>query len=298
MDSRSNYEKERERYAAETEALLNSRIKAMQQRLYSAVSEVVASLAIDEAGKLVFSVRNITAAGQVDVVMKAFQEKENLPLLRWLFRRLINLLGINRLYFKASGHPVEKAEDKVRELMLRRYGYDAKSGRIVRGGYLSSLASSDAVGLRILRRINDAIAARQSLSVFRKIFRADFVNQSGLGMLERHYRTFTNDLFAEFDRGVQAEYSEELGLGFAIYAPNSVMSETRLFCERRVGNIYEAAEIEQWNSQEWKGKIPGKPVQLQCGGYNCRHHLHYIDQADATRLLSRRGRELNQYNSI
>jgi len=298
MASRSELERMREVYAAETEALANSRLQGMQQRLYSALGELLAGLIVDEAGKLVFSIRNITAANRVEVVMQSFQEKENKPFLKWLFSRLLGLFGLNNRYFQAAGKDVTSVEARVRELMLRRYGYDVKADRIVRGGYLSSLASSDALALNVLRRINDAIAARQSLKDFRLMFRADFLNPAGLGMVERHYRTFTNDLFAEFDRGVQSEYSEQLGLGFAIYAPNNVISETRPFCERRVGNIYDAAEIESWNGQDWKGKIRGKPVQLQCGGYNCRHHLHYVDENDARRLLDRRGRELNQYNSI
>lgn len=296
--ARTDLERERERQAAEAEEQMNARLRSMQQRLYAALSEVVAGLAIDEGGRLLFTMRNITAADKVEVVMSTFQRRENVPFLRWLFQRLLRLFGLNSRYMQEAGYQPQSVEDNVRALMMRRYGYDVKTDRIIRGGYLSTLASSDNLTLQVLRRINDALAARQSLAEFRRVFRADFFNPQGLGMVERHYRTFTNDLFAEFDRGVQAEYSEQLGLGFAIYAPNSVMSRTREFCERRVGNIYDEEEIQKWNGQEWKGKIPGKPVQLQCGGYNCRHHLHYLSEEDARRIAQRRGREINNYNPI
>lgn len=296
--ARTDLERERERLAAEAEEQMNARLRSMQQRLYAALSEVVAGLAIDEGGRLLFTMRNITAADKVEVVMSTFQRRENVPFLRWLFQRLLRLFGLNSRYMQEAGYQPQSVEDNVRALMMRRYGYDVKTDRIIRGGYLSTLASSDNLTLQVLRRINDALAARQSLAEFRRVFRADFFNPQGLGMVERHYRTFTNDLFAEFDRGVQAEYSEQLGLGFAIYAPNSVMSRTREFCERRVGNIYDEEEIQKWNGQEWKGKIPGKPVQLQCGGYNCRHHLHYLSEEDARRIAQRRGREINNYNPI
>lgn len=296
--ARTDLERERERLAAEAEEQMNAHLRSMQQRLYAALSEVVAGLAIDEGGRLLFTMRNITAADKVEVVMSTFQRRENVPFLRWLFQRLLRLFGLNSRYMQEAGYQPQSVEDSVRALMMRRYGYDVKTDRIIRGGYLSTLASSDNLTLQVLRRINDALAARQSLAEFRRVFRADFFNPQGLGMVERHYRTFTNDLFAEFDRGVQAEYSEQLGLGFAIYAPNSVMSRTREFCERRVGNIYDEEEIQKWNGQEWKGKIPGKPVQLQCGGYNCRHHLHYLSEEDARRIAQRRGREINNYNPI
>lgn len=296
--TRTDLERERERLAAEAEEQMNARLRSMQQRLYTALSEVVAGLAIDEGGRLLFTMRNITAADKVEVVMSTFQRRENVPFLRWLFQRLLRLFGLNSRYMQEAGYQPQSVEDNIRALMMRRYGYDVKTDRIIRGGYLSTLASSDNLTLQVLRRINDALAARQSLAEFRRVFRADFFNPQGLGMVERHYRTFTNDLFAEFDRGVQAEYSEQLGLGFAIYAPNSVMSRTREFCERRVGNIYDEEEIQKWNGQEWKGKIPGKPVQLQCGGYNCRHHLHYLSKEDARRIAQRRGREINNYNPI
>lgn len=298
MPTRTEYSRQREQLASELEGQMNGRLRGMQRRLYSALADALAGLATDAGGRLLFNMSNITAADRVEAVMTAFQQRENLPFLQWLFRGLLRLLGLNRAYFDASGHNAGNVEESVRLLMLRRYGYDARRDRIIRGGYLSSLAGTEQMALQVLRRVNDALAARQSLAAFRQSFRADFLNPQGLGMLERHYRTFTNDLFAEFDRGVQAQYSEQLGLGFAIYAPNSVMKATRQFCERRVGNIYDEAEIEKWNSQQWAGKIPGKPVQLQCGGYNCRHHLHYIGQDDAMRLLKARGRELNNYNPI
>lgn len=296
--ARSDKEREREQYAAETERLMFGRLRGMQRRLYSALQDVVAGLAIDEGGRLLFNMRNITAANRVEVVMTAFQERENVPFLRWLFRRLLRLFGLNTEYMGQAGYGPESVEDRVRRLMLRRYGYDVARDRIVRGGYLSSLASSDALALQVLRKINDALAARQSLKEFRNAFRSVFINPRGLGMVERHYRTFTNDLFAEFDRGVQAEYSEQLGLGYAIYAPNSIIRTSRDFCERRVGNIYDEGEIEKWNAQQWAGKIPGKPVRLQCGGYNCRHHLHYVSEEDARRIANARSRDINQYNPI
>lgn len=298
MPARSDLERERERQAARFEEMLARKVRSMQHRLYLALFEIVSDLSKDEDGRLLRTMNNINKAQRVETVMGAFQAKESVPFLGWIFRRLLAMLGVNKRYFQAAGYGPESVEDNVRAMMMRQYGYDVRTKRIIKGGYLSGLASTDQVAAQVLRRVNDALAARQALKDFRKAFRADFVNPQGLGMLERHYRTFTNDLFAEFDRGVQKEYSQQLGLGFAIYAPNSVMKDTREFCERRTGNIYDEEEIAKWNDQNWKGKIPGKPVELQCGGYNCRHHLHYVSEEDAKRIASRRGREINQYNSL
>lgn len=296
--ARNDLAREREQAAASLERQMNGRLRGMQQRLYSSLLDIVTSLAADENNRLLFTLDNINRAGRIEQLFRQFQEKENLPFLRWLFRGLLRLFGLNTRYFQAGNYGPESVEDRVRRLMMRRYGYDVARDRIIRGGYLSSLAGTEQMTTQVLRQVNDALAARQPLADFRRTFQAAFLNPAGLGMLERHYRTFTNDLFAEFDRGVQKEYSEQLGLGYAIYAPNSIIKTSRDFCERRVGNIYDEAEIAGWDSQRWAGKIPGKPVELQCGGYNCRHHLHYISEEDARRLADRRGREINQYNPI
>jgi hypothetical protein len=129
---------------------------------------------------------------------------------------------------------------------------------------------------------------------FKTNFRTFFVNPAGLGVIESQFNRFAQDIFQDFDRETQRTYADELNLNYAIYSGTEIKT-TRDFCEARINNIYSRKEIAKWNSKDWKGKRKGVPVEVQCGGYNCRHHFSFISDELAKRLAENRG-GLNQYN--
>lgn len=296
MVKRSDIQKKRIKAADELDSEMRRRIKVIQDRIYTRVLELSAGFVATEDGNLSFSLKNINRSSLIEVRVLSIQRKETLRLLKWLFKGLQRIFRLNTSYFKSSGKEVESIEERVRRLLMARYGYDVRKNKLIKGRVLTRLTTNENLALSISRQVNNALAARISLQEFRKQLQRSFINPNGLGMVERHFRTFTNDIFAEFDRTVQREYASTLGLQFAIYSPSSIIKTSRDFCERRVGNIYDLATINSWDSQQWKGKKQGVPTVVAAGGHNCRHHFHFIDEKDAELMLKRRGRILNQLN--
>lgn len=213
-----------------------------------------------------------------------------------MFRRLLDLFGFNKGYFRSFEEKNETAEQRALRLLLLQYGYDINKDQIIESGYLSGIANSDIVALQVSRFLNQSLAARMPVAQFRKNFRQLFLGTGKVGLVEQHFNRFTRDIFVQFDRSVQLQMARELGLEHFIYA-GTVMKNTRDFCEQRVNKVYTINEANKWQNEQWQGKIPSVDFYIQCGGYNCRHHLNFISEELADRVGKKRG-GINSYNAI
>lgn len=56
-----------------------------------------------------------------------------------------------------------------------------------------------------------------------------------------------------------------------------LIDESRDFCQERDGHEFTFDQGKEWDNLWWKGKIEGVPFFIQIGGYNCRHHLQWLE---------------------
>lgn len=294
--NRNDYAREREKFARTAQNRLFVKVRSMQQRLYSVYQEIINALDIDSDKRIVKSVPNYTKGRRIQSVTNSFNDTENKAFLGWTFRRLLDLFDLNIKYFgRVRGANPESSRDRVRRLIMHRYGYDVARDRIIRNGYLSGLASSDIIALQVSRLIDNAISNRVPLNQFRKAFKDVFINPTGLGITEAHYYRFTHDLFMEFDREAGIDIAKETGVRHAIYA-GTRKDNTRPFCLERINRVYTIEEIESWNKLDWQGKKHGVDVKIALGGFNCRHILNWIDENTANEIVKRRGQSINSFN--
>lgn len=292
--SRSKYQRERERLSRELEEKLQRKISGIQARVYRKVLQGFTSLTNDQSGNLLFNIRNIQNANRIALMVETEMQKEGRTLLKWVVRNLLKLFRLNTRYFASLDPKSEQREQQLLFRVMLRYGYNTKTKQVTSSGVLSALSQSQAISSRVSESINQGLAAKMTMSTFKNNFRQAFVNPQGLGMVQSQFNRFAQDLFQDFDRETQKQYADDLKLNFAIYSGTEIKT-TRDFCEKRVNNIYTRDEINSWNNQNWAGKRQNVPVEVQCGGYNCRHHLSYISDELAQRLASRRG-GINNYN--
>jgi len=292
--SRSKYQKERERLSRNMEERLLKKIRGIQKRVYGNTLNRLSVLRTDQDGNLTFNVRNIRTVNRIAVAIESEMQKEGREVLKWLVRSLLRLFRVNVKYFASIDPRSEQREQQLLFRVMLRYGYNTKTRQILNTGVLSALSQSQAISSRVSEQINQSIAAKTPLSVFKDRFRTFFVNPAGLGVIESQFNRFAQDIFQDFDRETQKQYADDLKLNYAIYSGTEIKT-TRDFCEDRVNNIYTRDEINKWNRLEWKGKRKGVAVEVQCGGYNCRHHLSYISDELAQRIAKRRG-GINNYN--
>jgi hypothetical protein len=56
-----------------------------------------------------------------------------------------------------------------------------------------------------------------------------------------------------------------------------IIEESRDFCVERAGHEFWFDDGLSWNEMDWRGKIPGVDFFVQVGGYNCLHHIEWIE---------------------
>lgn len=298
MPSRSEIERERDRYARASDNLFIHHLNELEGPLWIIIGSLLDSLSTNNQGRLLFNIRNISTANQVGVAVQSFNVSRGFSVLGWVFNRLNRLFRLNRQYFNTMPElQPETVEDRVRRLILTRYGFNPDTNTINQNGYLAANLRQGGQSQAITQRINQAIAARMPLNQFKKQFRQDF-NKAGSPLsLKFHYNRFARDLFQEFDRTTQLEYANELGLNHAIYS-GTIKNNTRCFCKRRTNRLYSDEFMSKWNGQQWQGKKPGVDVRIALGGYNCRHVLSWVTEETAEILSMRRKMKKNTYNKV
>ena len=296
MPSRSEIERQRDRYARESDRIAGRRYNRMRGPLWSLISGFLDGLSIDTQGRIRFSVGNISTANRIGIAVQTFNSREGVGFLQWIFGRLSRLLGLNKEYFGTMPdvNP-ESVEDRVRRLTMLRYGFNPDTGAINPEGYLAANIRQSAHAQAVAQRINQAIASRMSLNKFKTEFRREFQRAGSPLSVKYHYDRFARDIFQEFDRTTQLVYAEELGLAHAIYS-GTIKNNTRCFCERRTNRIYEEQFMIRWNGQNWQGKKPGVDVRIALGGFNCRHILSWVTEGTAKALEAKRDQKINSYN--
>lgn len=261
-------------------------IKRLQRSILAVALGSLTSYVTD-SGRLSFRVSNINRANRVALRINARAKRGRSGLLSFILDALGKLFDANRDYYRETGNPTQSAEDEARRRVLLLYGYDLDKGEVVSGGYLDQVLDAGQVGSQVSNVINQALASRSTLRELRTRLRAALSPATRQGLVEAQYTRLTRDLFAEYDRAVKFAYKERLGLKYAIYA-GTEMDETRDFCAARYNLVFSEAEIASWNAEEWQGKKPG-PVEIVCGGYNCRHSLNWITDELAETLIDRQG---------
>lgn len=292
---------QRERFSERSQKDLLQRTKALQGALYSALTEnLLDRLETDSDGRLKLTVANQRRVAASNRLWASYR-RATATVGKWLVGTLSKLFGLNTAYFNEVATVTGAREERAARLLFLNLGYDLDTKEVVADSWLDSLLAQNDVKRRVMTRINTALQSRMKLSDFRRQFRDDLLDtKTGLGLVTKDMDFHAGNIFQAFDRSAQNVYRQELGLKYAIYSgtikkPTKDSSGTRDFCWRRVGNLYDADEIESWNAEQWAGKIPGADVWQAAGGYRCRHHFSVISEELAKKLIED-GKELNRLN--
>lgn len=267
----------------------------IQSAMWPHLDAIIGGMAVDNVGRMTFTLSNLQRAQRVGLRLSAvWKTTLSSVVMDYLIGSFRKLLGLNTDYVKAvTPNVTQTAEDRVLRRLLALYGY--ADGQVIPGTLFDALNPDKGLALEVSRKVQAAIAAKLPLEKFRAQMRKDFLHPTS-GFMARYYRRWTNDLFMQFDRGVQMAYADEARLTHAVYA-GTMKDTTRDFCESRLNRVYSRKEIASWNAKDWNGKHKDIPVELACGGYNCRHTLNYISEPMAEVIAATRG-GINTYAEI
>lgn len=283
------------------EQLINDRIKGAvkaqkvtqaqaaywQRILYGSITDWVIENIETGDGKIKQTSRNYGRIKGLYMLFNSFSEASQSSLLASILSGAFGMLGLNRDYFGSISPKAESVEDEARRLVMLRFGYNTTTKALVDGGYLSGLFDNRDIAKRVGAVMNKAISSGMGLTDFQKQFKAVFVGKDGQGMLERHWKTNTFDLFQRIDRTAGLIYADKLGFNDAIFS-GTLEEDSRPFCIKRVNRVYTREEIKAWAKLEFAGKPKiGYDPFTDCGGHNCRHHLSWISKEIADYLRSK-----------
>ena len=230
---------------------------------------------------------NLRAVNRLERIAREVSELEGAELATWYVQRLQRLGTFTAGYYSTLNivEPIrlQRAYQRAASSLLFRIGYDGE--KFVRGGFLYDLTQANEPLRRIKAGAFRAIGNEQSFRDFmrsRKLFingRTD-VRQ---GLYENYFRTAAYDSFQQFDRQINVNLADELGLDWAEYSGTTV-ERTREFCDAKVGKAFHRSEIEAWSNQNWAGKNEPYDPFIDLGGYNCMHVLRWITAERAAEL--------------
>ena len=259
-------------------------VRDLQNAGYTAVIDWTIGAIDTDGGKIKYTASNLSKVQGLYRVFAAFQAKFKGTMLGSVLDWTGQIIGLNNDYFESFAAPAETVAETARRLTLQRWGYNTGANSIIPGGYFESLFSNQQAAQKIAQLVNQAIIQKMPLKDFQKTFKQVFVGKPGEGMLERYWSTNSFDLFQRIDRTANLVYADKLGLNHAIYS-GTLEEDSRPFCVTRVNKVFSRPEISKWSDLNFQGKPKiGYDPFVDCGGFNCRHHLSWISDGVAFHL--------------
>ena len=259
-------------------------VRDLQNAGYSAVIDWTIGAIDTDGGRIKYTASNLSKVQGLYRVFAAFQAKFKGTMLGSVLDWTGEIIGLNNDYFESFAAPAETVAETARRLTLQRWGYNTGANSIIPGGYFESLFSNQQAAQKIAQLVNQAIIQKMPLKDFQKTFKQVFVGKPGEGMLERYWSTNSFDLFQRIDRTANLVYADKLGLNHAIYS-GTLEEDSRPFCVTRVNKVFSRPEISKWSDLNFQGKPKiGYDPFVDCGGFNCRHHLSWISDGVAFHL--------------
>jgi hypothetical protein len=264
-----------------------STVRGLQGSAYTAILEWISGTIQTDGGAIKYTAANLSKVQGLYRLLAGLQRKFQGTMLGDVLDWTGKIVGLNQTYFESFAAPAETVEETARRLTLQRWGYNTLTKELIPGGYFESLFSNQEIGRKVATLVNQAITQKMPLSDFQKLFKSVFVGKPGQGMLEKHWKTNSFDLFQRIDRSANLVYSVKLGLDWAIYS-GTLEEDSRPKCIKSVNKVFSRAEIDGWRNEEFQGKPKiGYDPFTDCAGFNCRHHWSWISEGLAQKLRSK-----------
>ena len=250
-------------------------VRTLQRIAYDAILDWFDdTIQQDDAGKIKFSAGNLSKVQGVFGVIKKFGQSFRAKVLGEILNETQSIVEANAGYFE-NFMDVPDIREAARLETLLRWGYNARTGEILAGGYLENIFQSAEVGQRVASLVNDAISRKVGLKEFRGIFRGVFIGKPGAGMIESRFNQVTYDLYQRFDRTANLIYANRLKLDNAVYS-GTLIDTSRHQCVKTVGKVLSREQIVKWGNESFTGKPLIYDPFVDCAGIRCRHHWSWV----------------------
>lgn len=261
---------------------LESLVKEYQAKLLSSVDGVIDELVTDADDRLVNNTANTSAIGRLDRALDRSDAAAKEAVINKLVSGFADVVSFNGAYFQGiEPEDIKPVSMSVLGEVKNWLGITKNNG-LRKNGYLDTLVRSSVLKNEIKQRTVSAVISGQGWQETKRNL-SEFIqgNKDRLGAMQRYYRNFTYDVFAQVDRKAGEDFGNKLGYQFAIYA-GGLIETSRKFCREHNGNVYHISEIEKFKPRE--AIPPNYDPVADLGGYGCRHSLNWIPDSLAVRL--------------
>lgn len=250
--------------------------KASSALTKTLLKEFLQKLTIEQ-GKVIaqFNRRTLTLFNQA---FKKYQEDTKAKLTNSIVGDIDEILDQNDNFYKktAPGYDIDKSD--MKRLLNRRLGI-ANDGTLVRQGYMNGLLDDSGIRSEIQKFVFREMFKASGFESFKEGLKNFIEGEPGkFGMFQRHYRTFSYDVYAQLNSFTSGQYANKLGMYHFIY--NGGLIETsRKFCIERNAKVFSTEEAEEWKKDDDLEAIESRDRYnwlIDRGGYNCRHSIDFI----------------------
>lgn len=284
----------------EADKLLNDRqrqrLKALndvEKALFASVWEQMMRELSEDGGRITSKKGFVSLAKAIDKVFDSIEAEHLGGLVTGTAADMKEVLEASTEQFRplARGKDVASIRDSVQATMRKRLGIDDE-WKPIRKGYLDDLVSNRAARDEVKKLVAKGVAGGIPMRKMEKALKVQIQGtKNTAGVLEKNIGGFVLDAYQVADRVASNEFAKRLGLRYFIYS-GGLIETSRPFCRKRNNKVFTTEEAERdWpkdstlprtKAEKEAGGPPADYSPLEdCGRWNCRHRIMYIDEQAA-----------------
>lgn len=284
----------------EADKLLNTqqreRLKALsdvEKVLFAKVWEQMQRELSEDGGRITSKKGFVSLAKAIDKVFDSIEAEHLGGLVTGTAADMKEVLEASTEQFRplARGKDVASIRDSVQATMRKRLGID-EEWKPIRKGYLDDLVRNRAARDEVKKLVAKGVSGGIPMRKLEKALRLKVQGtKNTAGVLEKSIGGFVLDAYQVADRVTAREFATRLGLRYFIYS-GGLIETSRPFCRKRNNKVFTTEEAERdWpkdstlprtKAEKEAGGPPDDYSPLEdCGRWNCRHRIMYIDEQAA-----------------
>lgn len=201
-----------------------------------------------------------------------------------------SLTDLNQMYFSTlmDSNRLDEIHNKTKILVDKQLGIDI-NGKLKQGGFTDKILGNQQSQKNFIKEVNKILVGNPDINLMQNKLKEFIIgSKNNTGILESHYRNFSQDILTGIDRSNSLVYANELDLQ-SFYYGGGLLTSSRSFCISKNGKIFSRAEAEKWKDSTFITSMYGKNITdyeplINMGGPGCKHTPDWITQDIAKEL--------------
>lgn len=271
----------RQKFIDQTLSELDGSLKEATLKLYDGLINSLQRKLTFNGETVKATAANYKILDDIDKYMDKFSETVLNPIVKDYGLSMLKAVRLSSDMYIAQGFAEKTLEGYLRNwnFLEQSLGLVSKNGNLFvkEGAFIDRLAKSADVRDQIKNVLMNDLTAKSSWETMQKNF-TELINPEEVdGALTKYWKRYAWDALTRTQAAADNYLAESLELKHFVYQ-GDLINTSRKWCVEKVGLVFHRDILDQWETEEWKGKAVGIPVVLARGGYNCRHEFNWISE--------------------